>query len=251
MPLEKKLRIIENEKIAADTFRLKLSLEGARGLALRPGQFADIAVPGFSLRRPISFCGWDDSSVSFAYRIAGEGTAALSRMKSGELSALLPCGNGFDAAKGFCEQQPRVLVIGGGVGCAPLMPLVKELKELGARPEVVFGFRDRTQTLFEEELAQLGIAARFAYDSEGRTAVDVMKEEGLTELRFFCCGPARMMRAVCEAGSAGGQCSLETRMGCGFGACVGCSVKLKDRMARVCKDGPVFEKEEIVWQNLL
>ncbi|MBQ2059580.1 MAG: dihydroorotate dehydrogenase electron transfer subunit, partial [Firmicutes bacterium] len=98
---------------------------------------------------------------------------------------------------------------------------------------------------------QLGVRAVFAYDSEGRTAVSAMKDEGLDGLYFFSCGPAPMMRALCEASSAPGQCSLETRMGCGYGACMGCSIRLRDRMARVCKDGPVFEKEEIVWQSLL
>ncbi|MBQ4372401.1 MAG: dihydroorotate dehydrogenase electron transfer subunit [Firmicutes bacterium] len=249
MPGSERLRIIENARIAEDSFRLTLSMEGASASAFRPGQFAEIAVPGFSLRRPLSFCGWDGSSVSFAYTVRGEGTAALSRMKDGELSVILPCGNGFDAEKGLSAHS--VLVIGGGIGCAPLMPLIRELKSLGAEPVAVFGFRDRPQTLFREELEQLGVRAVFAYDSEGRTAVSAMKDEGLDGLYFFSCGPAPMMRALCEASSAPGQCSLETRMGCGYGACMGCSVRLRDRMARVCKDGPVFEKEEIVWQSLL
>ncbi len=237
------LPIIENTKIAEQTYRLVL--KGADTGDLKPGQFAQIRIPGFSLARPISLNEIGSDYIGFVYRIAGKGTAELSRIKEGTLSVITGCGNGFEIT-----DDRQVLVIGGGIGCAPLMPLIRELKQRGYDTKVIFGFRDRTQTLFEKELQEIGVDPIFCYDEDGENTVMKMKESGMTDRYFYSCGPAVMMKYVCENSHADGQCSLESRMGCGFGACMGCSAEFKSGMARICKEGPVFGKEDILWQNL-
>ncbi|MBR4122770.1 MAG: dihydroorotate dehydrogenase electron transfer subunit [Erysipelotrichaceae bacterium] len=238
-----KLTIKENTQLNENTF--KLVLQGDVPQDLKPGQFAEVKVPGFSLGRPLSLNDFDQESVTFVYRIAGKGTKELTTLKEGELDVINGCGNGFTL-----KENEHVLVVGGGIGTAPLLPLIRALKEKNCKVDVIFGFRERKETLFEEELKALGADFWFTYDSEGNNVVTKMLELGKEDLYFYACGPLPMMAALTNASKASGQCSLETRMGCGFGACMGCSLQLKERTARICKEGPVFAKEEIVWQNL-
>lgn len=238
-----KLAVRENTRLNENTF--ELVLQGDLLQDLKPGQFAEVKVPGFSLGRPLSLNGFNENSLTFVYRIAGKGTKELASIKDGEIEVITGCGNGFEL-----KENAHVLVVGGGIGTAPLLPLISALKEKNCEVDIIFGFRERKETLFEEELKELGVNFWFTYDSEGDNVVKKMLELGKEDLYFYACGPLPMMEALCTASKAEGQCSLETRMGCGFGACMGCSLQLKDRTARVCKEGPVFTKEEIVWQNL-
>ena len=238
-----KLKIKENTRLNDNTY--KLVLQGNTAQDLRPGQFAEIRVPGFSLGRPLSLNGFENDTLTFVYRLAGKGTKVLSGLTDGDLEVITGCGSGFDIKK-----NSHVLVVGGGIGAAPLLPLIRALKDNGCEVEVIFGFRERKETLFEKELQEMNVPFWFTYDNEGENVVKKMLELKKEGLYFYACGPLPMMAALCEASQASGQCSLETRMGCGFGACMGCSLQLKERSARICKEGPVFTKEEIVWQNL-
>ena len=237
-------RILYNNETAPGVYRLGLGF--VEPVSFRPGQFMNVTIPGKPLKRPLSLAGYDDKQAMLVYRVAGEGTRLLSQMAEGMLEAIAPCGNGFTLP----EPGAPVLAVGGGIGCAPLMPLIREAVRLGCPVHALFGFRTPDDRLFEKELAALGVSAEYTYDTLGENPVHKMLALGLERTPFYACGPVPMMKALCGASLADGQCSLETRMGCGFGACMGCSVRLKDRMARICSEGPVFRKGEIVWQNL-
>ena len=179
--------------------------------------------------------------------MVGGGTEWLSRQTGGTLDILHGCGNGFDLS--VFDRQ--VLLIGGGIGCAPMIGTAREALRRGLKVRMILGFPRREDQLFQKELSAMDVQAHYCYDSEGENVVTAMHRLGWNDLPFCACGPLKMLQAVCQASQAEGQVSLEARMGCGFGACMGCSVQLKDRMARVCKEGPVFDRKEIVWENLL
>ena len=236
-------QIIENTPIAPGVFLLDLA--GDTSMVKAPGQFAQLQIPGFYLRRPISLCDWDESGMTLIYKAVGQGTDALSHMGAGDtLDILNGLGNGYDVTA--CGKQP--LVIGGGVGIPPLYALTKALLAAGKTPTVILGFNKAEEIFLLDEFQD--------FDAEIRvTTVDGSfgKQGFVTDAlpdhydSFFACGPLPMLKAVYQACGTPGQLSLEERMGCGFGACMGCTVQTQNGPKRVCKDGPVFRKEELAW----
>jgi dihydroorotate dehydrogenase electron transfer subunit len=243
---ETRFTLAENRRVAADTCLLRLS--GDTSAITAPGQFAEIAVPGLFLRRPFSVCDWETGSLTVCCRAVGKGTAELCRLAPGaELSVLTGLGNGFDTAK----SGGAPLLVGGGSGISPLLALAKKLSAAGKAVTAILGAAGRDGIFLADELAETG--ARVLLTTEdgslgirGRVT-DAMP--GIPHTCVFACGPEPMLKAVAEASPAPGQFSLEERMGCGFGACMGCTRLMKSGPKRICKDGPVFEKEDIIWQT--
>lgn len=233
-------------QLTADTYEMVLS--GDTSAITAPGQFVNIALPGKFLRRPISICNWAKGSLLLLVRVAGAGTRELVRCVPGtELDTLSGLGNGFDLAG--CPQHP--ILIGGGVGIAPLFGLAGRLLEQGVTPTVALGFRTAKDAFYLEEFANLGCRLFLATEdgslgSKG-FVTDLVKAAPECDSAFVC-GPTPMLKAVHALSQlAGGQYSFEARMACGFGACVGCTIQTANGPKRVCKDGPVFQKEEILW----
>lgn len=237
-------QIIENAQIAPQVFLLDLA--GDTSMVKAPGQFCQIQLPGFYLRRPISLCDWDENGMTLIYKAVGQGTQALSRMETGDvLDILNGLGNGYDLTG--CGENP--LVIGGGVGIPPLYALTKALVERGARPTVILGFNKAEEIFLLDFFEDLGVETLLATadGSAGQKGfvTDVMPQD---DRYVFTCGPLPMLKAVYKKSACpSGQYSLEERMACGFGACMGCSIETRFGPKRVCKDGPVFRKEELPW----
>ena len=210
-----------------------------------PGQFINIRLEGKFLRRPISVCDYDDKSITIIYKIVGEGTAQLSKLESGEvLDVLTGLGNGYDITK-----STKPLLIGGGVGVPPMYNLAKALLADGQKPTVVLGFNTKSEVFYEDEFKALGCNT-LVTTVDGSYGTKGFVTDAMTDLDydyFYTCGPLPMFKAVYNATSTSGQFSFEERMGCGFGACMGCSCKTKYGNKRICKDGPVLVKEEIIW----
>ncbi len=237
--------VLENKKIAKDVFLMVL--EGDTQYITAPGQFINILVEGFYLRRPISICDWDDKTITIIYKVVGKGTEAMAEMKAGKkLDILTGLGNGFTAQEG--SEKP--LVIGGGVGAPPMYGVAKHLVEKGAKPTVILGFTSKDDVFYEEEFKALGCDVYVttndgSYGTKG-FVTDVIKNlEGYDY--FYTCGPLPMLKAVAMATECSGQLSFEERMGCGFGGCMGCSCKTLTGNKRICTEGPVLLKEEIIW----
>lgn len=215
-----------------------------------PGQFVNIALPGKFLRRPISICDWGEDRLVLLVKEAGEGTRALVRMAPDtELDVLSGLGNGFDFRRAVTGPAP--VLVGGGIGIAPLYGLAKRMLASGQRPAAVLGFRSEKDAFYLEEFAALGLEVLVATE-DGSFGTKGFVTDVLSafsgETYVLACGPTPMLRAVHgHPNVTGGQFSFEARMACGFGACVGCSIPTKNGPRRVCKDGPVFRKEEIVW----
>ncbi|MBQ8136524.1 MAG: dihydroorotate dehydrogenase electron transfer subunit [Clostridia bacterium] len=214
--------------------------------AMRPGQFAQLEVPGLYLRRPISLCDFDGGHLTLVIRAVGEGTKRLQCMQVGEkLDVLCPLGNGFDTE----ASGDTPLLVGGGVGLPPMLALCKALLAQGKHPKVIVGFANADDAFLLDEFAALGVSpAVSTVDGSLGTkgfVTDVMPEDGFTYL--YACGPKPMLRALWERTEGCGEYSLEERMGCGFGACMGCAVKTASGVKRVCFDGPVFTGKELVW----
>lgn len=237
-------KILENKQIAPLVYQMKLGCDAS--WVKRSGQFVDVSIEGKKLKRPISLTSYTKDSLVLTYKVVGEGTKILSTKTSGTIEILTDCGNGFDLS----HFHDEILMIGGGIGCAPLMGCIEEALKKGLKPKVIFGFRSESDSYFKEELEKMNVEYVFSYDVNNENVIDKMLEKKWDNLPFCTCGPIRMMENVCKQNHAFGLVSLETRMGCGFGACMGCSVKLKTGMKRICKEGPVFEKEEILWENL-
>lgn len=239
------LKITENEKIAANVFRMKLS--GDVSAVKNPGEFVNIRLDGFYLRRPISVCDCDDSSVTVIYKVVGNGTRAMSMMRAGErLSVLTGLGNGYDTS--LSGDSP--LLLGGGAGVPPLYLLAKKLRGENKNVSVVLGFNTADEVFLEDAFKSLGCDVTVAtadgsYGEKG-FVTDCMPDR---YSYFFTCGPEPMLKAVYRASATSGQFSFEERMGCGFGACMGCSCKTLTGSKRICKDGPVLKKEEIRWDD--
>ena len=236
-------RVEYNRRLAPDVWEMGLS--GDTRAITAPGQFINVKLDGFFLRRPISICDWDDQRITIIYKVVGEGTAALSNAEPGQdLDVLCGLGNGFDVSK--CG--PRTLVIGGGVGTPPMFGLAKALLKAGKTPAAILGFNTKSEIFYEEQFRALGIETVVA-TVDGSYGVKGFVTSALPEnYDYFCaCGPMPMLRAVYSATNTSGLMSFEERMGCGFGACMGCSCKTKYGSKRICKDGPVLEKEEIIW----
>lgn len=238
------LTIKENNNIAENIF--ELILEGDIDEHL-PGQFVNIKVPGKYLRRPLSVCDCEKGRLTLCYKALGDGTKILSTLKAGEKTDVLTgLGNGYDLK----PAGDKPLLIGGGMGCAPLYFLAKNLAKSHASIEVVMGFNMENDIYYGQKFEDLGCSVHIAtadgsFGQKG-FATDIIPDE---YTYFYSCGPLPMMRAVNKAAKTSGQFSLEERMGCGFGACMGCSVKTKNGYKRICKEGPVFKKEEIIWED--
>lgn len=211
-----------------------------------PGQFINIKIDGLFLRRPISVCDYDENSITIIYKVVGEGTQLMSEMQSGEkLDVLCGLGNGFDTSK----SGDNPVLIGGGVGVPPMYNLCKKLISEGKKVTVILGFNNADEIFYEDKFKALGADVKVttvdgSYGIKGYVT-DALKETNYTY--FYTCGPMPMFKAIENTATTSGQYSFEERMGCGFGACMGCSCKTKYGNKRICKDGPVLEREEIIW----
>ena len=238
-------QIVENAPIAPGVFLM--DLEGDTAMISAPGQFVQLQIPGFFLRRPISICDWDENGMTLIYKAVGQGTEALSHLSTGDiLDGLCGLGNGYDVTGG--EKKP--LVIGGGVGVPPLYLLARTLLGEGKRPQVILGFNTREEVFYEERFRDLGcqVTVTTADGSYGTRGFVTHALPGVYS-HVYTCGPLPMLRAVYDRTETDGQYSFEERMGCGFGACVGCTRRTVTGYKRVCKDGPVFRKGEILWED--
>lgn len=236
--------IISNKKLTESIF--EMVLEGDTTSISAPGQFINIKLDGFYLRRPISICDYDNSTITIIYKVVGEGTEVMSKMNSGDkLDVLCGLGNGFDTSKAL----DKPVLIGGGVGVPPMYNLCKKLISEGKSVKVILGFNKKDEIFYEDEFKKLGADVKVttvdgSYGIKG-FVTDALKD---TEYSYFyTCGPMPMFKAIESTAVTSGQYSFEERMGCGFGACMGCSCKTKYGNKRICKDGPVLEREEIIW----
>jgi dihydroorotate dehydrogenase electron transfer subunit len=228
----------------------ELVLSGDTGAMSRPGQFVDILLPNRFLRRPISVCSWSEGGLLLLVRAAGRGTRDLITSKPGtRFDVLTGLGNGFH----WEEHGSRPVLIGGGIGLAPLYGLAIQMINAGLLPTVALGFRTASDVFYAEEFASLGCPLFLATEDGSLGTAGFVTEcvqRFAPECDYaFACGPMPMLRSAAALPQlhAGGQFSFEARMACGFGACMGCSMELKSGWRRVCKDGPVFRKEELLW----
>lgn len=238
-------QITENVPLTANVYRMHLS--GDVSAITGPGQFINIKLDGNYLRRPISVCDADDTGVTILYKVVGRGTEQLSRMQTGALDVLTGLGNGYDL--NLSGQSP--LLIGGGVGVPPMYMLAKELLAQGKRVSVILGFNTKDEIFYEREFAALGadVTVTTVDGSYGIKGFVTDAMDGMAYSYFYTCGPEPMLKAVYRAARTSGQFSFEERMGCGFGACMGCSCKTVTGYKRICKDGPVLTKEDILWEK--
>lgn len=237
-------KIISNRKIAKNTYEMVLA--GDISHITAPGQFVNIKLDGFYLRRPISVCDAEGGRLTLIYKAVGEGTEAMSKMGEGaELLTLTGLGNGYDTS---CSGG-KPLLIGGGAGVPPMYMLARKLISEGKAPSVILGFGSADEIFYEEEFKALGCDVTVttvdgSYGVRG-FVTDGMRDKEYTY--FYTCGPEPMLKAIYDSSLTSGQFSFEERMGCGFGACMGCSCKTKYGNKRICRDGPVLVKEEIIW----
>ena len=239
-----KWHIERNERIAEKVWRMVLRGDTT---GVVPGQFVEIAVPGCYLRRPISVSDIEGELLTIIYKIVGAGTAAMAKMQAGEtLDILSGLGNGYDLEKA----PDDVLLIGGGVGVPPLIYLAKQLRAQGKHVRVVMGFNTRQEVFAEESFAALGCEVEVctmdgSYGQQGVVTDRIEKPAPY----YYACGPMPMLRAIAKTVGTHGQMSMEERMGCGVGICVGCSIETKNGVKRVCKEGPVFNVDELTLKN--
>ena len=237
--------IVENTPLTDSVYKMVLS--GDVSAITAPGQFVNILLDGLYLRRPISVCDLSENTLTIIYKVVGQGTKQLSRMTSGTLDLLTGLGNGFD----LTLSGDKPVLIGGGVGVPPMYLLGKRLLAMGKNVQVILGFNTVSEIFYEEEFKKLGAQVYVttvdgSYGTKG-FVTDVLKD--LDYSYFYTCGPEPMLKAVYAATNTSGQMSFEKRMGCGFGACMGCSCKTITGYKRICKEGPVMRKEEILWES--
>ena len=235
--------ITENRPLAPQVYALRLC--GDTSAITAPGQFLELQLPGFFLRRPLSVCDWDDAGVTILYKVVGKGTDWLAQCRPGQtLGALTGLGNGFDVAA--CGET--TLLIGGGIGVPPMYGLARRLLAAGKTPIAILGFNTAQERFYEEEFRALGVQT-VVTTADGSYGVRGFVTDALPEVydTFCACGPLPMLRALCRAADKPGFLSLEARMGCGFGACMGCTIETLNGPKRVCREGPVFRKEELLW----
>ncbi len=236
-------QIISNKEIAKNTYEMCLRGDLSE---IKCGAFVNIRLDGYYLRRPISVCDAENGILTLIYKVVGAGTDAMSKMSEGTaLDVLTGLGNGYDLE----PSGNAPLLIGGGAGVPPMYLLCKKLTAEGKKPTVILGFGKKDEVFYEEKFAALGAKVLVttvdgSYGIKG-FVTDAMKD--LLYTYFYTCGPEPMLKAVYNATVTSGQFSFEERMGCGFGACMGCSCKTKYGNKRICKDGPVLVKEEIIW----
>ena len=238
--------ILSNEPLTPAVYRMVL--EGDTQYITRSGQFINIELEGKFLRRPISVSDYDDKSVTIIYKVVGRGTEQMKGMVAGQkLDILTGLGNGFNTE----NSGNRPLLVGGGVGVPPMYNLCKRLLSEGKRPVVIIGFNTKEEVFYYEEFKALGVdvycsTADGSFGSKG-FVTDVIRNEGLEFDYLYTCGPLPMLKALYDATTVDGEYSFEERMGCGFGACMGCTCKTKYGNKRICKDGPVLKRDEIIW----
>lgn len=236
-------KILTNTPLTSSVY--KMVLRGDTSAITAPGQFVNIRLEGKFLRRPISVCDYDVETLTLVYKVVGSGTEQMAAMKAGEtLDILTGLGNGYDLSP--AGEAP--VLIGGGVGVPPLYHLAKKLLSQGKAVNVILGFNTREEIFFEEEFKALGCTVTVT-TVDGSCGVKGFVTNALPEnyTYFYTCGPEPMLKAVYRATATSGQMSFEERMGCGFGACMGCSCKTLTGYKRICKEGPVMRKEEIAW----
>ena len=236
--------ILSNEALTKDVYKMVLS--GDTGAVTNCGQFVNIQISGLFLRRPISVCDYDDKTLTIIYKVVGKGTEAMSAMAPGEtLDILTGLGNGYDIT--LAGDHP--VLLGGGVGVPPMYNLAKKLIAEGKQVSVILGFNTQSEIFYENEFKALGCHVTVT-TVDGSYGVKGFVTDALPEnyTYFYTCGPEPMLKAVHKATSTSGQMSFEERMGCGFGACMGCSCKTLTGYKRICKEGPVMKKEEILWE---
>ena len=238
--------ILSNEPLTPAVYRMVL--EGDTQYITRSGQFINIELEGKFLRRPISVSDYDEKSVTVIYKVVGRGTEQMKGMVAGEkLDILTGLGNGFNTE----NSGARPLLVGGGVGVPPMYNLCKRLISEGKKPIVILGFNTQSEIFYYEEFKALGVdvycsTADGSFGTKG-FVTDVIRGEGLEFDYLYTCGPLPMLKALYDATTVDGEYSFEERMGCGFGACMGCTCKTKYGNKRICKDGPVLKREEIIW----
>ena len=237
-------KILSNEALTSSVYRM--TLEGDTSAITAPGQFVNIRLEGKFLRRPISVCDWEAGKLTLVYKVVGHGTAQMAAMTAGEsLDILTGLGNGYDLT--LTGENP--VLVGGGVGVPPMYGLAKHLRALGKPVQVILGFNTREEIFYEEEFKALGCTV-YVTTVDGSYGIPGFVTDALKDLSYshFCaCGPEPMLKALYKASKTSGQMSFEERMGCGFGACMGCSCKTLTGNKRICKEGPVMKKEEILW----
>lgn len=235
--------VASNEALTDSVYKMILS--GDTGAITTPGQFVNIKLDGLFLRRPISVCDYDAQTLTIIYKVVGKGTEVMSKLAPGAaLDILTGLGNGYDLS----PAGDHPVLLGGGVGVPPMYNLVKELLAQGKKVSVILGFNTKNEVFYEEEFTALGCSVQVttvdgSYGKKG-FVTDALPE---SYSYFYTCGPEPMLKAVCRATATSGQLSFEERMGCGFGACMGCSCKTLTGNKRICKEGPVMKKEEILW----
>ena len=238
--------ILSNEPLTPVVYRMVL--EGDTQYITRSGQFINIELEGKFLRRPISVADYDATTITIIYKVVGSGTEQMRHLAVGtKLDILTGLGNGFNTE----NEAQRPLLVGGGVGVPPLYNLAKRLLQEGKKPMVILGFNTKSEIFYEEQFKALGVEV-YCSTADGSYGVkgfvtDVIREKELKFDYLYTCGPLPMLKALYDATEVEGEFSFEERMGCGFGACMGCSCKTKYGNKRICKDGPVLKREEIIW----
>ena len=239
-------KVLSNEPLTPAVYRMVL--EGDTQYITRSGQFINIELEGKFLRRPISVSDYDAQTITIIYKVVGGGTDQMSHMTPGtKLDILTGLGNGFNTE----NSAVRPLLVGGGVGVPPLYNLCKRLFSEGKKPMVILGFNTKDEIFYEEEFKAMGVdvycsTADGSHGTKG-FVTDVIREKALSFDYLYTCGPLPMLKALYDATEVDGEFSFEERMGCGFGACVGCTCKTKYGNKRICKEGPVLKREEIIW----
>ena len=238
------LKVCENTPLTENVFKMVLS--GDVSEVTRPGQFINIKLDGFYLRRPISVCDKGEDTLTIIYKVVGEGTEYMATLKEGaELDVLIGLGNGFDVN----ASGDTALLLGGGVGVPPLYMLCKKLIEAGKKVTVCLGFNTKSEVFYEDEFKALGADVRVATvdGTNGTKGFVTNLFDDVDYSYYYTCGPEPMLKAVYSTCTSDGELSFEERMGCGFGACMCCSCKTVTGYKRICKEGPVMKKEEILW----
>ncbi len=238
--------ITENRLIAKKTY--EMVLRGDVSCITAAGQFVNIKLDGFYLRRPISVCNIEGDLLTLIYKVVGRGTEAMAKMGAGEeLQVLTGLGNGYDL--NLAGSAP--LLVGGGAGVPPMYLLCRRLVDMGLTPTVILGFGSADEVFYEEKFAALGarVLVTTVDGSHGIRGFVTDALDGLEYTHFYTCGPEPMLKALYSATVTGGSFSFEERMGCGFGACMGCSCKTITGYKRICKEGPVMQKEDIIWEK--
>ena len=240
-----KYKIKSNQQIAKNVY--EMVLEGDTTYIVRPGQFINIELDGCYLRRPISVCDYDDKTITIIYKVVGNGTEKMATFEEGQiLDILTGLGNGFEVKR----SGEKPLLIGGGVGTPPMYNLCKKLVEQGKNPVVVLGFGNVDDVFYDEKFKEMGVEIHIS-TVDGSYGVKGFVTDIVKDLKdytyYYTCGPKNMLKAVYDTATTDGELSFEEKMGCGFGACMGCTCETTKGNKRICKEGPVLKKEEIIW----